>query len=134
MRCLSLCMLMIFASCASSMERVQDVRERAPDWYEARKQELFSKSYPDIYSIPEPVEFKSRLEALGMSEAETLAALARFSETLSTMTVLEAPSEMLAWADENRRAIEGRMTPPEFLTDEDVEALKAVFDTPRGRL
>ena len=126
--------LLLVSSCASSLERMQEVRENAPDWYEARKQELFGRSYPNISDVPELENVRERVERLDLTAEEAQAILTMFAEDERTALVDETPEEMKAWADTIRRAAEGRLPPPDFLTDEEVAALKAVFDRPRARL
>ncbi len=134
MRATVLLLLGLVAGCAGSLERAKEVRENAPDWYEARKEELFSKTYPKISDVPEQLDLRPRVKRLVLSEQETEAALALFLNDPRALPSDETPEEMLAWAEEQRRAVEGRLPPPDFLTDEDVVALRAVFDRPRGRL
>jgi hypothetical protein len=46
----------------------------------------------------------------------------------------ETPEEIAAWAAEMKRAVEGRLPAPDFLTDAEVEEIKARFDIARARL
>ncbi|MEL7231633.1 MAG: hypothetical protein AAGJ85_03905, partial [Pseudomonadota bacterium] len=65
---------------------------------------------------------------------QTLAALDRLLSDPRNAPVDESGDEMRAWANAARGQVDRRIPVPDFLTDEEVEALKAVFDTPRGRL
>lgn len=124
----------LVAGCASSIERVQAMRQQAPDWYEARKLEFRGEGYPDLNSVPAlspPGETRRKLE---LSEEETLAALAKFNADPRAVPVTETAEEMQAWARQVRRAVEGRLPAPDFLTDEEADALRARFDVPRARL
>jgi len=134
MRVTVLVLLGLVAGCAGSLQRAQEMRANAPDWYEARKEELFSKSYPKISDVPEQLNLRPQRERLSLSKEETQAALDFFINHPRAALSEETPEEMLAWAADVRRATEGRLPPPDFLTDEDVAALRAVFDRPRGRL
>lgn len=120
--------------CASSIERVQAMRAQAPDWYEARKVEFRGEGYPELSSIPEPRTDYDPREKLRLSEAETRAALEMFNNDPRATLATETAEEMIAWAASVRRAVEGRLPAPDFMTDEEVEAIKARFDVPRGRL
>ncbi|MCF6329279.1 MAG: hypothetical protein L3J02_05720 [Henriciella sp.] len=72
-----------------------------------------------------------RLEASGQV---VLADLEAFLSDPRAAPPEETPEEVLLWAANTRRAVEGRLPVPDFLTDEDVVALHAIFDRPRGRL
>ncbi|MEL6827286.1 MAG: hypothetical protein AAFN91_13645 [Pseudomonadota bacterium] len=124
----------LLTGCAGSIEKVQAMRADAPDWYEARKVEFRGEGYPDLNSIPEPTSGYDPVAKLELSEAETLAALAMFENSPRSEPPTETPDEIRAWAAEVRRAVEGRLPAPDFLTDEEVEAIKARFQIARARL
>ena len=122
------------AGCAGSIEKVQSLRAQAPDWYEARKVEFRGEGYPEFGSIPERTPRKRTMRRLRLSEAETLAALDMFYTDPRAAEASETPDEMRTWALEVRRAVEGQLPAPDFLTDEEVEQIKARFNVPRARL
>lgn len=123
----------LLAGCAGSVEKLQAMRAEAPDWYEARKVEFRGEGYPDLGSIPEP-RGDNPLRKLELSEEETRAALALFNDNPRSELATETPEEIKAWADEVRRAVEGRLPAPNFLTDAEIEAIKARFNVARARL
>ena len=124
----------LLTGCTSSIERVQAMRAQAPDWYEARKVEFRGEGYPDLNSIPELSAPGETLRKLELSEAETLAALELFNSDPRAQAPQETPAQIRAWALEVKRAVEGQLPAPDFLTDAEVEELKARFDVPRARL
>ena len=73
-------------------------------------------------------------EDVELSEEETRAALALFNDNPRSELATETPEEIKAWADEVRRAVEGRLPAPNFLTDAEIEAIKARFNVARARL
>lgn len=124
----------ILTGCASSMERVQAMRDNAPEWYADRKVEIAGKSYPSIGDIPTVTsDNRPGIDLLRAGEM-TSQALADFLNDPRATPAAETPAEMLTWAESLRRAIGGQVPAPDFLTDEDVDALHALFDRPRGRL
>jgi len=123
----------LLAGCAGSVEKLQAMRADAPDWYEARKVEFRGEGYPELSSIPEP-RGDNPVRKLELSEAETRAALAIFLDNPRSELPEETPEEIQAWADDVRRAVEGRLPAPNFLTDEEIEAIKARFNVARARL
>lgn len=122
------------AGCAGSFEKVQAMRAQAPDWYDARKVEFRGEGYPDLNSIPELSADYRPLRKLELSEEETLAALEMFSSNPRATLPTETADEILAWAREVRRAVEGRLPAPDFMTDAEVEEIKARFNVARARL
>ncbi len=124
----------LLTGCTSSIERVQAMRAQAPDWYEARKVEFRGEGYPDLNSIPELSAPGESLRKLELSEAETLATLELFNSDPRAQAPQETPAQIRAWALEVKRAVEGQLPAPDFLTDAEVEELKARFDVPRARL
>jgi len=125
---------LLLTGCASSIERVQAMRAEAPEWYEARKVEFRGEGYPDLNSVPEPRQDYDPIRKLELSEAETKAALKLFNEDPRSELPTETPEQIQAWADDVRRAVEGRLPAPDFLTDAEVEAIKARFNIARARL
>jgi len=124
----------LLVGCSSSIERVQAMRDAAPDWYDARKLEVSGEGYPNIANVPLITTENRPGQQLEASGQVTLADLEMFLSDPRAMPPEETPADMLAWATETRRAVEGQIPPPDFLTDEDVAALRAIFDRPRGRL
>ncbi|MHA7900686.1 MAG: hypothetical protein ACX94B_12550 [Henriciella sp.] len=110
------------------------MRADAPEWYEARKVEFRGVGYPDLNSVPELSDRGRTLNKLEISEAETLAALQLFNSDPRAEGAIETPEEIRAWATEVRRAVERQLPAADFLTDAEVEALKARFNVPRARL
>lgn len=124
----------LLAGCATSLEKVQGVRDAAPDWYDARKAEIGGEGYPSIGDIPTVTRENRPGKQLPVSRRDTLRALNMFQNDPRAKGADETAESMQAWATRNRRAVERQIPAADFLTDEDVDALKAVFDTPRGRL
>ncbi len=124
----------VLSACASQMERVQELRETAPEWYAERKIEIAGESYPKIRDIPVVTSAERDSEPLQRSGELTSAALAAFLNDPRSTVPTETPEQMLAWSEDMRRAVGGQIPAPDFLTDEDVDALHALFDRPRGRL
>ena len=122
------------AGCAGSIEKVQAMRAEAPEWYEARKLEFRGEGYPELGDIPEKRTDYDPIKKLELSEAETRAALALFQQHPRSEPAVETPEEIAAWAADLKRAVEGRLPAPDFLTDAEVEEIKARFNIARARL
>jgi len=134
MRAMILVTLLLSVGCASSLERIGEVRDAAPDWYKERRTELAGQDYPSIASVPLITNETRPGQRLGASQAATLAALDALLTDPRNAPVDETAQEMMDWAAQTRAEVDQQISPPDFLTDEDVAALKAIFDTRRGRL
>lgn len=122
------------AGCTGSIEKVKAMRAEAPDWYEARKVEFRGEGYPELGSIPELQADYNPVRKLELSEQDTLAALALFQNDPRAEGATELPEEIHAWAKDVRRAVEGQLPAPDFMTDAEVEEIKARFNVARARL
>lgn len=134
MRALIFVTFAALVGCSNSIDRVRDMRAQAPDWYEARKTEFRGEGYPSLFSVPEKRAGADPARKIELSEAETLAALALFNSDPRAVPPVETPDEIHAWAREVKRATEGRLPAPDFMTDAEVEDIKARFNVPRARL
>lgn len=134
MRAMVLVTLLVISGCASSLERLGDVRDAAPEWYKERRTELAGRDYPTIADVPTITSETRPGQRLDASQAETLEALDALLTDPRNAPVNESAAEMTAWAEALRAGVDQQIPPADFLTDEEVEALKATFDTPRGRL
>ena len=124
----------LLAGCSSSFEKVKTMRAQAPDWYEARKVEFRGEGYPSLASVPETAADYNPIRKLELSEADVRAAFIRFNSDPRAEGAVETPESIMAWAVEVRRAVEGRLPAPDFMTDAEVEEIKARFNVPRARL
>lgn len=134
MRAIVLVTLLVSSGCASSLERIGEVRDAAPEWYKERRTELVGRDYPSIADVPFVTEETRPGQRLGASQAETLQALDALLMDPRNTPVEETGAEMKAWAEALRGRVNQDIPQADFLTDEEVEALRATFDTPRGRL
>ncbi|MEO1643404.1 MAG: hypothetical protein AAFR74_08715 [Pseudomonadota bacterium] len=134
MRAMIFVTLLAVAGCASSLERLGEVRDAAPEWYKDRRVELAGRDYPSIANVPVVTEETRPGQRLGVSQAETMAALDALLTDPRNASVEETADEMRDWANAARGEVDRQIPVPDFLSNEEVEALKAVFDTPRGRL
>ena len=124
----------LLAGCASSLEKVKAMRAEAPDWSEARKVEFRGEGYPSLSDVPQTDTSYDAIRKLELSEAEVERALAMFYSDPRAEAAVESAESMRAWALEVRRAVEGRLPAPDFMTDEEADEIRARFDVPRARL
>ncbi|MEQ9317229.1 MAG: hypothetical protein RLN72_15355 [Henriciella sp.] len=115
------------------MDRLSDMREAAPDWYEARKVELAGEGYPRLSDVPINATYRDQNRQMNLTRAEREAIRAGFEANPRSEPVDITPEEILAWSTELRNRVNRQMTRADFLTDAEIAALKARFDRPRAR-
>lgn len=133
MRLTAVLLCAFMAGCAGSMSKISELREAAPEWYEARKQELRGTGYPKLSQVPTDSTYRPRQSGL-VKSAEDQAAIRRafFADPRSSMTYLD-PNTIAQWGTAMRERLEARDTPVDFLTDKEIAMLKARFNRPRAR-
>lgn len=121
------------AGCAGSMDRISDMRETAPDWYEARKQEFAGRGYPELANVPSDSTYGSQQAGLVKTAGEREAIRQAFFSNPRSEPAYLTPEEIRAWGLELKRRFSAEMKPADYLTDADVARLRARFDRPRAR-
>lgn len=131
--CLAIALAASSTACASGMGAVRETIASAPEWYQDRAQEVRGEGYPSIGRIPTLEAGDGSAVALDAGREVVLGAEELFRlDPRSVPPGLELET-MLEWAnlaktEANREAAE----PGRHLTDAEVEALRALFDTPRA--
>ena len=125
--------MLIVAGCASSMDRLSDMREAAPEWYEARKTELAGEGYPSLGDVPRNATYRRQQAQLVLTREEQDQILAAFNADPRSEPVNVTPEDILAWSAELRARVNAQMRPAQFLSDAEIASLKARFDRPRAR-
>ena len=118
------------AGCSNS---ISDLREAAPEWYEARKQELQGEGYPDLGTVPADNTYRPRQAGLVKSAAEREAIRQAFFADPRSAPVTMQPAEIMRWSARIREQVSAYDTQASFLTDEDIARLRALFERPRAR-
>jgi len=134
MRIVLILTFVLTSGCAGSFDRVRELREQAPDWYAARKVEIAGEAYPRIRNIPllGPDDIVRTNEPL--TPAEVREAQQRFALSDRAEVPQETAADLRAWVSEVKARFISEVPEVDFLTDEDIEALKERFDVPRARL
>ena len=122
------------AGCANSFDKVRDTVAAAPDWYDQRAAEVRGEGYPSISRIPELDAGSRSTDEIDEGRAAVVAADALFRmDPRSVPPGLEL-EEMMAWAAAARAEADAVASEPGgHLTEEDVAALKALFERPRAK-
>jgi len=130
---LAIALVSTTSACASGMGQVRDAISSAPDWYQDRAQEVRGEGYPSIGRIPTLDGGERSVDDLETGRTEVIAAEELFRLDPRAVPPGMELETMLEWAslakDELARAA---AQPGDHLTDEEVRALKALFETPRA--
>lgn len=133
MRLTAMLLCVLGTGCAGSMSNISDLRDAAPEWYEARKVEFQGKGYPSLGEVPENTTYKSRQSTLfktGTEREEIRKAF--FADPRSEPANLTA-AEISAWGRELRERVQANIPPADFLTDREIALMRARFERPRAR-
>lgn len=125
----TLALVALLGGCAGSVDRVRGLVADAPDWYTERRVEIRGEGYPNVAAIPRldadtrpGTDLNVEQDSLGMAEVAFLAhPRAEPASPTSTEEIYELQASLMARFDPVS-------TPPNILTDEEIEALRSVFD------
>ncbi|MEL6829103.1 MAG: hypothetical protein AAFO63_03095 [Pseudomonadota bacterium] len=124
----------VLSGCAGSFERVRELRAQAPEWYAARKLEFAGEDYARIGDIPSFNADEIERTHQPLTPEEISAARARFAASDRTALPEEDSAELQAWVADVQTYFLDEVPEADFLTDEDIQALKERFDVARARL
>ncbi|MEM7766182.1 MAG: hypothetical protein AAF253_01695 [Pseudomonadota bacterium] len=121
------------SACASPVGAVRQAVASAPEWYQEARVEIRGEGYPDVSRV---VTLEDQTDVPGrvvQTRADVSDAEAQFLSEIG-----EAPSEAelqaaLAWAASEQAAFAGAAGDSDFLSEEDLEALRGVFAVRRAR-
>ncbi|WP_300378727.1 hypothetical protein [Henriciella sp.] len=123
----------ILTGCAGSLGSSSDAGSATPDWYEARKAEFQGKGYPKLSRVPANTSYEARQSGLVKTADEREALRTAFFNDPRSATVSMTPAEIRAWGLEKRQQVVSLDTPSDFLTEEEITSLFALFERPRAR-
>ncbi|WP_139792252.1 hypothetical protein [Henriciella litoralis] len=112
---------------------MSDVRSSTPGWFEARQTELAGDGYPDLGRVPVNSTYReSKFELSGTRKVNQSLLVSVLQSPRSAPTYL-TPEAISQWGDVKRASVEKMNVRADFLTDEEVAALKAKFNRSRAR-
>ena len=118
--------------CTTSFDKVRETVASAPEWYGDARTEVRGEGYPRIGRVTVLADGDTRPDDMQSVTADLSA-----YEMLFRMNPRAVPprlelERMRSWAQAARASAEALDTPGDFLTDADIEALRAVFQTDRA--
>lgn len=124
---------LIMTACAGTVDRMSDIQEATPEWFEARKEELAGKGYPKLGDVPVNTTYESKKTGLQSAGADSEALLAAFHANPRSEPNTLSPDEILAWGREIAQQVNAMDRPADFLTTAEIASLRARFERPRAR-
>lgn len=117
--------------CAGSFSKVKNAVDQAPDWYESSRSEVRGEGYPDLASIPEIQPGKEPGKTLPLSVTRVDELIAAFESDPRAQAPKRTSAEIEAYAQGVRAEFAAEIPPPNFLTEEEIAAIRESFNVPR---
>ena len=115
------------------MDRISDLRDAAPEWYDARKQELQGEGYPKLGAVPTSDGYNARQRELVKTGAERESIRQAFFSDPRSAPAYLTPAEIADWGNGLKERVDSAIPPADFLTDQQIASLRARFERPRAR-
>ena len=117
--------ILLLPSCAGT---VRGALAEAPEWYDKRRVEIRGEGYPDLTTVRAVQDVEGSGHALQLDERKILKGEFRFRDHERSQPSDLTPAEIL----ETQQALLTRLAPantePDILTQDEIDALKAIFD------
>lgn len=122
------CLLLI--GCTNSFTRVREAVNHAPDWYDARRTEIRGEGYPEIIDVPVLAKKDVPGKTLEASKARGEVLRAEFQDVRAASPA-DIAAEIALLREDIGREFAGLQADPGFLTEDEIEAIRAAFNVPR---
>jgi hypothetical protein len=126
----SVCCLLL-AGCTGSFSKVRTAIDKAPDWYDARRVEIRGEGYPEFIDVPTIVKENTPGQTLEASKSRGAELRVIFAENARAVEPANAAAEIEDLRESVRRGFAGFEATSDFLTDEEIAAIRSAFDVPR---
>ena len=128
---ISVCCLLL-AACTGSFSKVRTAIDQAPDWYDARRVEIRGEGYPEFIDVPVIAEGATPGQTLQASKSRGAELRAIFADSARAVPPANIAAEIEDLQETVRREFAGFEASSDFLTDEEIAAIRSAFDVPRG--
>ncbi|MDX1292358.1 MAG: hypothetical protein R3265_06090 [Hyphomonas sp.] len=122
---------LLLAACTGSFAKVRTAIDQAPDWYDARRVEIRGEGYPEIIDVPVIAEGQTPGQTLETSKSRGDELRAIFAADARAVEPANIAAEIEDLRETVRRGFAGLEATSEFLTDEEIAAIRSAFDVPR---
>ncbi|KCZ94420.1 hypothetical protein [Hyphomonas johnsonii] len=123
------CLLLV--GCTSSFSKARQAINQAPDWYDARRDEIAGEGYPQLVDIPTIAPGAKPGKTLAASEERVAALGKEFAANARAELPPVGGAEIARVAGEIRQQFAGLDMESNFLTDAEIAAIRDSFDVPR---
>jgi len=127
---LSVCVLLV-AGCTSSFSRVREAIDQAPDWYDARRQEIRGEGYPALAEVQEIPADRLPGRTLPATAARVDILQAYFDSNERAEPPVDVAGQMAVLLKRVEAEFAGLPADPDFLTQEEIAQIEAAFNVPR---
>ena len=122
---------LLLTACSGSFSKVSNAVSQAPEWYGERRQEIRGEGYPEVIDIPEIAEGQQPGKTLQASKERGEELREEFAEDARAAAPANIAAEIEALRESVQRGFAGLQADTDFLTDEEIEAIRSEFDVPR---
>lgn len=121
---------LLFAGCTGSFEKVRGAVNAAPDWYDERRQEIRGEGYPEVIDVPVIEAGQEPGQTLEASKARATVLRTAFEDARAAAPA-DIAAEIEAMRVKIRSEFAGLPAETDFLTEDEIAAIRAAFDVPR---
>ena len=121
---------LLLAGCAGSFAKVRGAMAQAPDWYDERRTEIRGEGYPELIEVPVIEVGQEPGQTLEDSKARGAVLRASFEDARAASPA-DISAEIEAPRADVREGFAGFPAEPDFLTEDEIAAIRAAFDVPR---
>ncbi|MAN46166.1 MAG: hypothetical protein GYB49_09820 [Alphaproteobacteria bacterium] len=122
---------LLLAGCTGSVGKVRTAINQAPDWYDQRRVEIRGEGYPHIIDVPEIEKGEEPGQTLEASKARSDVLRADFEANARAVPPADVAAEIASLRETIQRGFAGFQAEADFLTEEEIEAIRSAFDVPR---
>lgn len=123
------CLLLV--ACTGSFTKVRTAIDQAPDWYDARRHEIRGEGYPEIIEVPTIEVGEMPGKTLVVSKERGAELRRDFEADARAAPPANIAAEIESLRESARREFAGYEANSEFLTDEEIKAIRSAFNVPR---
>ncbi len=121
------------SACASPVGTVRQAVASAPEWYQEARVEIRGEGYPDVSRVVALEHHRVPPEGAEATRVAVADAEAEFLRAIGGGSAAEDLERALAWAAAQQAAFNPLVSSGDFLTEDDIRRLRAVFDVQRAK-
>jgi hypothetical protein len=123
--------ILLIAGCSNSFGRVREAINQAPDWYDARRQEIRGEGYPKLAEVQEIPADQLPGKTLPDAAVRVDILQAYFDSNERAEPPVDVAGQMAVLLKRVEAEFAGLPANPDFLTQDDIAQIQAAFNVPR---